>query len=153
VVGVERLEGRALLSTVAGGISSASAASPGSGTASIQVQPLTITNPRPHGRALASASASQANGNGGSANGALSVGQQYSDLILSSGTRRVGWHYVKAAVFGDFNSLDSLGRTDAVRRVGQSFTRLGHSSQIQALSHSFDRLGTAISNQFQKLFG
>jgi hypothetical protein len=150
-VGVERLEGRALLATVAGGLPSSSAASPGTGTgtASIQVQPMTITNPKPHGRALTSGS----QGNGASADGALNVGQQYTNLVLSSGTRRVGWHYVKAAFFGDINALDSLGRTNAVRRVGQSFTQLGHSSQIQALSHSFDRLGTSISNQFQKIFG
>jgi hypothetical protein len=138
-----------LLATVAGGLPASSAANSGTGTASVQVQPMTITNPRPHGRALTSG----AQDTGASADGALSVGQQYTNLVLSSGTRRVGWHYVKAAFFGDINALDSLGRTNAVRRVGESFTRLGHSAQIQALSHSFDSLGTSISNQFQKIFG
>jgi hypothetical protein len=138
---VELLEGRALLSTVVEGSTSTPPAP------SIQVQPMAVARltPRIQG--------SQAHAGSASAADALSVGHQYSKVVFSSNTRRVGWHYLRAALHGDINSLSGLGNTRAVKKVGQSFTHLGNSTQIKALSHSFDRLGKSISGEFHKIFG
>ena len=134
---VERLEGRTLLST---------AAVTPPGTAQPQVQPMGLVRNMPVQEQRSQAA-------GANVGDAVDVGKQYTGALFASGTRRVGWHYLKAAFQFDINSLSGLGHTREVKRVGQNFTNLGRSSQIQAIGHSFDGLGNSISKQWQRVFG
>src|SRR5438067_1197032 len=131
-IAVEWLEGRALLATVA------------PGTAPIQVQPMGVQAKPVKLTARESTAASAAD--------ALHVGTQYTKLVFSSATRKVGWSYVKAAFHGDSHKLENLARTKPVVNLGQSFKDVGHSAQAQSVGHSFHNFGHSISQQFHKVF-
>lgn len=81
------------------------------------------------------------------------VGLKYSRLAVAHDTRKVGYAYLHAALRGDTKTLDNLGHTPIVKKVGNEFSQLGRSRPVTQVGHKFTQFGKSVSDQFHRIFG
>jgi hypothetical protein len=133
---VEVLEGRALLSAVAG-------------TSTLEIQPTGV-------RAVSHPTTPQAQSSQGkdaNVGDALHVGGQYARTLFSRNTGTVVSNYAKALLRGNGKELSRLGNSRSVQQLDASFRSADNSSQAQSVHSSLKDFGRSISNDFKKIFG
>lgn len=83
----------------------------------------------------------------------VKLGLNYGKLAVAHDTRKVGAAYIHAALKGDAKTIDQLGKTNIVKKVGSDFVRLSHSPQVKYVGNQFSRFGKSVANQFNRLTG
>lgn len=81
------------------------------------------------------------------------VGVDYGKLTVSHDSRKLAYSYLHAALRGDTKTLNRLGHTNLVKKVGHDFSRLGSSSSVKTVGHKFKQFGNSVTDQFHKIFG
>jgi hypothetical protein len=80
------------------------------------------------------------------------VGANYLKVAFAHDTTKVGAAYVRAALKGNLKTLNQLGKTDLVQKVGNAFTSLSRSEGVKKLGNSFAHFGQSVASQYKRLF-
>ncbi len=81
------------------------------------------------------------------------LGLDFAKVAVSHDTRKVAGAYISAAFKGDGKTIAQLNKTNVVKQVGNAFSSLSSSPGVKYVGSQFSDFGKSVATQFNKLFG